>query len=438
MDRLHGIIELMGGLGPLEMNMTNLHTATAARSEVALDIPVRSRDLYGIVQQEVEIGVHALKSEKAEMAVTLFKSALHKLTFRQPFYDHLVHNLLLSYKLRIEQSFEAGDSKAAAGTLYSALDLEIRGAMAEDAGFRQRFAGAFQEVGLIFFQNRQFVESVSCFRKAISICELPGSHINLSNALAVTGLPAKLTDFATDIEQRELGRHIFIACVPKSASSFLKNVLVGVTGYRDVLLAASPGQFEQEIYLPTLKHAARVDSVTQQHSRASEMNIQLMQAFGIRPVVLVRNIFDSVISLLDFYDNGAYFTSFFRADYTSLDRETRVDLLIDNLVPWYFQFVSSWSEAAKQKRFDVHWLTFEGLVSDKKGSIGDILKYYGLGAPNRAIEEAIKIAESEKRRTRFNRGVAGRGASGLTDRQKERIRRFADYYPSTDFSCIGL
>ncbi len=52
-----------------------------------------SRNLYCNVQQEVELGVQALKRESADMAVTLFQSALQKLTVGQPFYDHLVHGV---------------------------------------------------------------------------------------------------------------------------------------------------------------------------------------------------------------------------------------------------------------------------------------------------------------------------------------------------------
>jgi hypothetical protein len=198
------------------------------------------------------------------------------------------------------------------------------------------------------------------------------------------------------------------------------------------------GQFEQDLYLPMLDSVAAVDTVTQQHCRASDANVQLMQAFGIKPVVLVRNIFDSVISLLDFYNKGAFSNSFFRADYSSLDDQTRIDLLIDNLVPWYFQFVASWSEVEKKKGLEIFWLTYEDLIGDKSVSIQNVLKFYGLGAAPRSIEQKIREAEAEKRNTRFNKGVAGRGRSGLSDQQKIRISRLARYYPATDFSRIGL
>jgi hypothetical protein len=164
----------------------------------------------------------------------------------------------------------------------------------------------------------------------------------------------------------------------------------------------------------------------------------MMQAFEIRPVVLVRNIFDAVDSLLDFYDGGASSATFFRADYRSLDEQTRIDLLIDNLVPWYFQFVTSWSLAEKQKRLDILWLSYEELISNKPASITNVLKFYGLGAPLRGIEQRIRETEKEKRRTRFNKGISGRGKARLSESQLARICGYGRYFPTTDFSKIGL
>ena len=397
-----------------------------------------TQNLYDIVQQEVDLGVRALKSENADIAITLFQSALQKMTARQPFYDHLVHNLLLSYKLLIEQLFKAGDSASANDFLRAALNLEISGEMAEDGEFRKRFAGAFQDLGIVFFRNRQYEASVLCCRKAIGIYPSPSSHVNLTNSLAMTRQRAELTDFTTDINEEQLGRHIFIACVPKSASTFLKNLLVSLTGYRDVFMVYAAGQSEHELYLPTVREIAHLDTVTQQHCRASDANIQMMQAFDIKPVVLIRNIFDSVMSLLDFYDKGAFYNSYFRADYPSLDEETKIDLLIDNVIPWYFQFVASWSLVEKQNRLEIFWLTYEELIAEKSSAIQNILKFYGLGAALRGVEQKIRETESEGRKIRFNKGVKGRGDARLSERQKERVRRLAKYHSATDFSRIGL
>ena len=403
-----------------------------------IDIRPPNRNLYSVVQQEVELGATALSQQNADMAITFFRSALQKITIRQPFHDHLVHNLLLSYNLLIAQKLDDGDFDGAQMYLRSALGLEILGEMADDEDFRDRFAGGFQDIGLQFFKRRHHDASIECFRKSIAISASPGFNVNLMTALAASGRPALLSDFTSDLSPGELGRHIFIACVPKSGSTFLKNVLVGLTGYRDAFMVYSAQQFEQELYPPMLVRSAKNDTVTQQHCRATDANVQMMQAFGIRPVVLVRNIFDSVMSLLDFYTAGASYQSFFRDDFQGLDDETKIDLLIDNFVPWYFQFVSSWSRAEKHGSLEIMWLSYEGLIADKSARIQDVLRFYGLGASQKGVDQRIKGAEGEKSRTRFNKGVAGRGVSGLNERQKEKIRRLTRYYPTTDFSRIGL
>ncbi len=421
-----------------ESNLVGRRADFIAETGKEIGIQPASQSLYSVVQQEVELGVQALGRQDADMSVMLFQSALQKLSLDEPFYDHLVHNLLLSYKLLIEKLLRQRDTSMALNFLRAALRLEIRGELEADLTFLRRFAGVFQSLGIVFFQNDLNEASLLCCRKAISVYPSPGSYVNLTNSLAAAGRPAMLSDFTTEITTEQLGRHLFIACVPKSASTFLKNLLVNVTGYRDLFTVYAAGQSEHEIYLPTLRDAAHLDTITQQHCRASDANVHLMQGFGIRPVVLVRNIFDSVISLFDFYNKGAFQTSFFRADWQALDEEMKIDLLIENVIPWYFQFVASWDLAEKQRRLEIHWLSYEELLADKPSSILKVLKFYGLGASRQSVEQRICEIESEERKIRFNKGVVGRGKLGLNDRQKEKIRSLARYYPSTDFGRIGL
>jgi len=138
-----------------------------------IDVPHSSRTLYSILQDEVDLGVQALKRESADMAVTFFQSALQKLTVDQPLYDHLVHNLLLSYKLLIEQLLKKGDASTALDFLRAALRLEIQGDLAEDSTFLRRFAGTFQSLGIVFFQNNLHEESVLCCRKRFPSMPVP-------------------------------------------------------------------------------------------------------------------------------------------------------------------------------------------------------------------------------------------------------------------------
>ena len=396
------------------------------------------RDLLAVVEQEVDLGVNALKTGRPDAAVTFFQSAFEKLSPDSPFYDHLTHNLLLSYKAVARERLEAGDRDNALRFVNAALRLEIGGPMAADAAFRARFADAFQDLGSLCFHNTLFVESVACFRKSIAIFYTPDRHINLTNALSVTGQRGLLSDYSQDLRAARLGRHIFIACVPKSASTFLKDALVGLTGYRDSFMVYAAGQTEHEIYLPTLLSVAEQNTVTQQHCRASDATVNLMQAFGIKPVVLVRNVFDCVVSLLDFYRRqGAFYNTYFRADFESLEEATQIDLIIENVIPWYYQFVASWADVEKKGRLELKWLSYEDLIADKPAAIADVLAFYGLGVREGAAEMKVESLEADGRKIRFNKGVSGRGKTILSERQKDKIRNFARFYPSTEFGRIG-
>ena len=84
-----------------EVAISKSDSRAVARKEICLGAD--SQNLYSTLQQEVELGNQAMQRGSADMAITFFQSALHKLNVDQPFYDHLVHNLLLSYTLLIEQ-----------------------------------------------------------------------------------------------------------------------------------------------------------------------------------------------------------------------------------------------------------------------------------------------------------------------------------------------
>src|SRR5258706_8776716 len=139
-----------------------------------LDVLHLRRNVYNVLEQEVDLGVLVLNRESADMAVPFFQSTLQKLTVGRPFYDPLVLNLLLSYKLLIEKLLKQGETSTALDFLRAALRLEIRGQMVADTKFLRKFAGAFQSLGIVFFQKGLNEASLLCCRKAISVYPSPG------------------------------------------------------------------------------------------------------------------------------------------------------------------------------------------------------------------------------------------------------------------------
>lgn len=286
--------------------------------------------------------------------------------------------------------------------------------------------------------RRQYGEAIAAYRRALR-CE-PGNAeamIKLTDTLARTGGRAERGDFAAD-PAAPPGTHALIACMPKSGSSFLKEALHSLTGWPEADLCFAFFQNEQDLYLPNLVAVDTFDTVTQQHCRATLANILLLQGFEIRPIVLVRNLADIVVSLVDFYDTGAAFNTFFADGWPTLSADAKRDVVVDHVMPWYVAFYASWQRAATAKQLDCLFVRYEDMIADKAGTLRHISDFLGLGKTADDCEAAVAKAEGDTSRTRFNRGVAGRGAQALSAEQMARLRRLIAPYPAIDFSPVGL
>ena len=90
-----------------------------------------------------------------------------------------------------------------------------------------------------------------------------------------------------------------IAAMPKTGSTFLSHTIGKVLGYKHSYFASAYHNIEQELYRPRIVDAYGRGTVVQQHVRANSPNIELLKRYGIKPTVLVRNIFDILASLRD-------------------------------------------------------------------------------------------------------------------------------------------
>lgn len=407
----------------------------------SIQVAVAPQDQRAVkqLQELTELALARLEKGNFEMAVALFKRALPLAPPNSPAHDVITHNLMTAYRRRIEEILKEADVTPLNPYLNEALALQLRGPLARDAKFRDEFARVYHNLGLSFYRSQQHEAALHCIRKAIGIQPCPSYYVDLTMSLAYLKRPARLADYTTAIKPEQLGRHLFITCTMKSGSTFLKNTLVKLTGFKDMFAVYASLQNEHELDLPVISRFAAANTVTQQHARASEANIQLMQAFAIRPVVLMRNVYDSVVSLLDFYRTGFTFSTFFDRDqFRAMPEAQQIELITDNAIPWYFQFVASWKRAEAEKRLTMHWLTYEEMIADKPGSIERLLTFYGMSAARADIERVIAATEADGENNRFNKGVSGRGKTALTTEQKARVARFAQYFPGTDFSCLGL
>jgi len=236
------------------------------------------------------------------------------------------------------------------------------------------------------------------------------------------------------------GRHLLLACFPKSGSTYLARLIANAGGYAKRHLSDSfkGGEHEPSAARLLLNHPD--DYVTQLHVRCSLGTAMMIEKFSLLPVVLYRDIFDTVVSMKDDLKNDLNeypdFASPFPIAYIPNDVRLMADddvlsFVIDILVPWYLGFFASWSRYPGRKIF----LCYREVTEDTPGVLRRISAYYQLAWSEGDIRKAID--EAAQQETRRNVAVAGRGRQ-LADHHRQRIVQLSRHFRGIDFLPIGI
>lgn len=235
-------------------------------------------------------------------------------------------------------------------------------------------------------------------------------------------------------------RMIVLSSMPKSGSTFLARSLVDVTGYRDISLACAWGNVEEELYLPKVIDAYGRGTVAKQHFRANSHNIEVLETYRIRPVVLVRNVFDAFVSVRDHFEHeslhnlpGLYVDD----RLLELDFERQMDFIIDIMGPWYIGYFVSWCKA-EASGVPFLWMSYEDAIADWPSAVSRVLEYYGVHRPlSEIIAATDTLTHGPRRESRLNQGIVGRGNRMLSPSQRKKLVQLTRYY-DCDFSRIGI
>ncbi|WP_163025768.1 sulfotransferase domain-containing protein [Chachezhania antarctica] len=246
---------------------------------------------------------------------------------------------------------------------------------------------------------------------------------------------------------------ILVACMPKSGSTFLSTMVASVPGFRKEKAVPSYRRREQELVEKELREAFDTTRILRQAIRRSDLLKQipsprgfvfqhhvkhnyetqnLIDQFGIVPVVLVRNLFDVVYSLRDHFAKESVFTpaAYVTEEMAQWEDTKMHAFIVDMAIPWYIHFYVSWYLSDEKLM-----LRYEDLVQDPAAVLKQVLDYSEVRAGPPAIKAAVEMAGASA--TRKNVGVAGRG-EGLDEALKDKVRNMCAYYPDIDFSPIGI
>lgn len=232
-------------------------------------------------------------------------------------------------------------------------------------------------------------------------------------------------------------RHnILVACMPKSGSTYLTTVLSRLPGFGITSWVPDYGRREQELCRQKLEADRSAypnhSLVAQHHVRYSDTTKRYIEEFDLKPLVLVRNLYDVVPSLIDHHrtESVVYPMAYVPRDIVEWDWERAAEFVTYMALPWYFNFFASWHDCDEKIL-----LTYEELIVRPRQVIGRICSEWGVTASDREIDSALEQAGALQ--TRRNIGVAGRGRM-LPEKCRGHIHEMASYYKGLDLSQVAL
>ena len=218
---------------------------------------------------------------------------------------------------------------------------------------------------------------------------------------------------------------ILLACMPKSGSTFLTDVIEALPDFKRAKLSPSPsGGRQSELDQARLVAARRGNFVAQEHVLYSDWTAKMCSDFRLTPVVLVRSLPDAIVSYRDHLRREGGAEHLWLADprAAGVDNATLEAMLARFRAPWYVNFYMSWRLVR-----GALMISYEELIADPERTVRTIVDFAGATVTDRAIARAVGEVR-DRRQSRLNVGVAGRGAR-LRPETLRDIATLFDFYP---------
>lgn len=243
---------------------------------------------------------------------------------------------------------------------------------------------------------------------------------------------------------------MLLAFPPKAGGTFLKLVLKTVLP-KCCLMRGSITPEDQS--LNTLNYSAWTAATKRKRCRSvlghihlapTERDARVMKDLGITPVLMKRNIADSLLSMHEMVlrqENDPAFDEGKRnempqfgsagplTDYLKMSVERQKDFLIYNFGPWFLKYYSSWYYVCRTTGIEVLRLSFDEFRSDETETVVRILQWAGATEVDKpAIAEACASVRGRGHEARYWYGVSGRAKTFFDARHFAHLHTLAAPY----------
>jgi hypothetical protein len=251
------------------------------------------------------------------------------------------------------------------------------------------------------------------------------------------GFEPDFFDYLNDLGA--LRRSVVLAFAPKAAGTYLRSAAIVATDGALVRTCHAQGGRDASFYMPTFVNYfagghPRKTLVTHVHMQALPANQRFIEAFDLKPAIMIRAIPDMLASYADMLTDDPLFPDNWLniavpQDYAALSPEQRNDFLVDMMGPWYASYFATWLDYARRDP-RVLVLDYDEFRTDPVPVLMRLLDHSGLSRSEEACEVALNGVWEDRGSFRFNKGVSGRGRLRFTSAQIARLERQLGYYPN--------
>ncbi len=228
---------------------------------------------------------------------------------------------------------------------------------------------------------------------------------------------------------------------PKSASLYMERFLGLCLGFKNIQIGWNHAG--GELYYPRLllTKYQNTNTISHCHATPTVSNRTIVKNLNIKPVVLTRNLLDSLASRYDMLikDGSAstFGSSAATAHFFNSDIEERLNVIIDLFAWSYINFRSSWYSKEETKDLYPVYITYEEMLEDDVNMMIRTCKEIGFEITAEKVE-CIRYQIEAFGGINFNKGRPGRGKEMFKSSHIERLRTAARRTGCSDEIYLGF
>lgn len=268
-----------------------------------------------------------------------------------------------------------------------------------------------------------------------------GKRILYFKAMHSNRSHVKLEDLGfSDVQLK--AKPIFISSMPRSGVNLLSGSIHHLTNF-PFRYAYQEGDDDQQMDSRAFLDACNERTIVSHHTRCNNRTLSTMQAFEIRPIILINDIFESLASYV-FHIDSHESPRTLASSWSDLTFEKKLDHVIELQTFWNLDFYASWIRARNMGLIDFKLLRFSDLAERLEEVIVELSEKYDWGKNPENIRSSLEftnkhadalISQELEEALKWKSPPA---ITRFTNTQIARVRQISKLLTEIDLSPVGL